>query len=306
MIKHKPVLLKESVDFLITSESGVYFDATLGFGGHSSEILNRLNENGKIIATDKDIEAFDFARKKFAEDKRIEVYNASFTEIKTIAKIEFIDKFDGILADLGVSSFQLDNPSSGFTYREDAPLDLRMDKSSPLTAKDILNTYDEKAIADILRNFGEEKAAKRIARKIVEKRKTESFETTTQLKEVVAEIIPPNYLKKSLSRVFQALRIEVNNELEELKQFITDAVDLLKPGGRIVILSYHSLEDKIVKEAFKYEALSCICPPEAPICTCDKESRLKILTKKPIQPSQEEVRENFRARSAKLRVAERK
>ena len=306
MTKHKPVLLKESVDYLITSKSGTYFDATLGFGGHSKEILNRLNKNARLIATDKDAEAFEFAREKFFADKRIEIYNASFTEIKTIARIEFIDKFDGILADLGVSSFQLDNPNSGFTYREKAPLDLRMDKNSNLTAKDILNNYDEEAIEEILRNYGEEKAARKIAKKIVALRKIEKFENTLQLRNAVAQIIPPNYLRKSLSRIFQALRIAVNNELDELKEFISDAVDLLKPGGRIVILSYHSLEDRIVKEAFKYEALPCICPPEAPICTCDKESRLKILTKKPVVPSEEEVKINFRARSAKLRAAERK
>ncbi len=306
MTKHKPVLLKESVDYLITSKSGTYFDATLGFGGHSKEILNRLNKNARLIATDKDAEAFEFAREKFFADKRIEIYNASFTEIKTIARIEFIDKFDGILADLGVSSFQLDNPNSGFTYREKAPLDLRMDKNSNLTAKDILNNYDKEAIEEILRNYGEEKAARKIAKKIVALRKIEKFENTLQLRNAVAQIIPPNYLRKSLSRIFQALRIAVNNELDELKEFISDAVDLLKPGGRIVILSYHSLEDRIVKEAFKYEALPCICPPEAPICTCDKESRLKILTKKPVVPSEEEVKINFRARSAKLRAAERK
>ncbi len=306
MTKHNPVLLKESVNFLITSESGVYFDATLGFGGHSSEILARLDEGGKVIATDKDLEAFEFAREKFADEKRIELYNASFTEIKTIAKIEFIDKFDGILADLGVSSFQLDNPASGFTYREEAPLDLRMDKNSELSAKDILNDFPEEELARIFREYGGEKAAKRIARKIVLRRKSEKFTTTTHLKNVVAEVIPPNFLNKSLSRVFQALRITVNNELEELKEFIKDAVDLLKPGGRIVVLSYHSLEDKIVKEAFKYEALSCICPPGTPVCVCDKESRLKILTKKPVVPSPEEIKKNFRARSAKMRVAERK
>ena len=306
MMLHKPVLLKESVDYLVTSGSGVYFDATLGFGGHSKEILKRLNAEAKLIATDKDVEAFDYARKEFENDERVEIYNASFTEIKTIAKIEFIDKFDGILADLGVSSYQLDNPASGFTYREEAPLDLRMDRNSALTASDILNTYDEKEIANILFRYGEEKASRKIAAQIIKFRQKEKFETTSQLRNAVAQVIPPNYLKKSLSRVFQALRIAVNNELDELKSFITDAVDLLKPGGRLVIISYHSLEDRIVKEAFKYEALSCICPPEAPVCTCDKESRLKILTKKPVAPSGEEIKENFRARSAKLRAAERK
>jgi 16S rRNA (cytosine1402-N4)-methyltransferase len=303
---HKPVFLKESVDFLITDVAGTYFDATLGFGGHSEEILKRLSAKGKLIATDKDDEAFKFAKKKFSEDFRFVPYKASFTEIKTIAKIEFIDKFDGILADLGVSSYQLDNPREGFTYRQDAPLDLRMDKASSLTAAEVLNTYEERKIADILYKFGEEKASRKIARAIVEKRKREKFENTSQLVEVVERIIPPRFLAKSLSRVFQALRIEVNNELEELKKFLVDAVDLLKPGGRIVVISYHSLEDRIVKEAFKYEALDCVCPPEAPVCVCDKESRLKILTKKPLIPSEEEIESNFRARSAKLRAAERK
>ncbi len=306
MMFHKPVFLKESVDFLITDVAGTYFDATLGFGGHSEEILKRLSAKGKLIATDKDDEAFKFAKKKFSEDFRFVPYKASFTEIKTIAKIEFIDKFDGILADLGVSSYQLDNPREGFTYRQDAPLDLRMDKASSLTAAEVLNTYEERKIADILYKFGEEKASRKIARAIVEKRKREKFENTSQLVEVVERIIPPRFLAKSLSRVFQALRIEVNNELEELKKFLVDAVDLLKPGGRIVVISYHSLEDRIVKEAFKYEALDCVCPPEAPVCVCDKESRLKILTKKPLIPSEEEIESNFRARSAKLRAAERK
>ena len=306
MMFHKPVFLKESVDFLITDVAGTYFDATLGFGGHSEEILKRLSAKGKLIATDKDDEAFKFAKKKFSEDFRFVPYKASFTEIKTIAKIEFIDKFDGILADLGVSSYQLDNPREGFTYRQDAPLDLRMDKASSLTAAEVLNTYEERKIADILYKFGEEKASRKIARAIVEKRKREKFENTSQLVEVVERIIPPRFLAKSLSRVFQALRIEVNNELEELKKFLVDAVDLLKPGGRIVVISYHSLEDRIVKEAFKYEALDCVCPPEAPVCVCDKESRLKILTKKPLIPSEEEIESNFRARSAKLRAAGRK
>ncbi len=305
MIIHEPVLLDESINLLVTNKSGIYFDATLGFGGHSTGILKKLNRHGRLIASDKDEEAFNYCKKKFAGEERFEPFLTSFTNIDKISKIMFIDKFDGILADLGVSSFQLDNADKGFTYREDAPLDLRMDRNSELKAADILNNYPEKEIARILFEYGEEKKSRKIASRICAKRLEKKIETTGELKRIIEELVPPNFLNKSLSRVFQALRIEVNNELEELKLFLKKAVDLLKPGGRIAVISFHSLEDRIVKEAFKYESLSCICPPEFPVCKCDKESRLKIITKKPIIPSKNEIDSNFRSRSAKLRVAER-
>lgn len=304
MIIHKPVLLKETIDLLVTDKSGAYFDATLGFGGHSTEILKKLNRHGRLIACDKDDGAYEYCKKKFASEERFEPFLTSFINIDKIAKIMFIDKFDGILADLGVSSYQLDNADKGFTYREDAPLDLRMDRNSELTAADILNNYDEKEIARILFEYGEEKKSRKIASIICRKRSEIKIETTGQLKKLIAEITPSNFLNKSLSRIFQALRIEVNNELEELKFFITKSVNLLKPGGRIAIISFHSLEDRIVKERFKHESLDCICPPEFPVCQCNKQSRLKILTKKPVVASKIEVDNNFRARSAKLRVAE--
>jgi 16S rRNA (cytosine1402-N4)-methyltransferase len=305
MIFHVPVLLKESIDFLVTDVQGKYFDGTAGFGGHSQEILNRLNERGKLVATDKDRSAFEYCKNRFDQEKKFSIYHTGFVNIDKISKIEFIDGFDGIFADLGVSSFQLDNIEAGFTFREDAILDLRMNKDEGIPASELLNSFSSEEIAKIFFEYGEEKNARQIARKIVEYREKGHIATTAQLKKIVENITPQRFLNKTLSRVFQALRIYVNNELDELKIFLNKAVDLLKPSGRIVVLSYHSLEDRIVKEKFKFENLSCICPPGTPICICGKERRLKILTRKPIQPSESEVEINRRARSAKLRAAER-
>ncbi len=302
---HTPVLLNESLEYLVTDKSGIYFDGTLGFGGHSEEILKLLDPGALLVATDIDIDAFNFSKKKFNEEKRMNIYNFNFSQIGIISKIESISGFTGIFVDLGVSSFQLDNPSSGFTYREKAKLDLRMDKKKAINAADIVNSFSEKDIANIIYEFGEEKNSRKIARKIVEKRIFQKIETTEDLKNIIAEITPERFLIKTLSRVFQALRIYVNDELGVLKTFLADSVSLLKKGGRMVVLSYHSLEDRIVKEAFKYETLDCICPKEFPVCQCEKERRLKILTKKPVLPSENEVGLNFRARSAKLRAAER-
>jgi len=300
---HTPVLLKESIEYLITKPSGVYFDATLGFGGHSEQILKRINEEGVLVATDVDKDSFTFSRKKFQGDKRARLYNFNFSMIDSISKIESVPFFDGIIADLGVSSFQLDNPSSGFTYRTETKLDLRMDRSRAISAADIVNSFSEEEIANIIYQFGEEKNSRKIARAIVNKRKIKKIETTSELREAIEEVTSLKYLSKTLSRVFQALRIFVNDELEILKSFLTKSVDLLKVNGRIVVISYHSLEDRIVKEHFKYETLDCICPKDYPVCKCDKEQRLKILTKKPVTPSEEEININTRARSAKLRAA---
>jgi 16S rRNA (cytosine1402-N4)-methyltransferase len=289
----------------MTDKSGVYFDATLGFGGHSEAILNSLNDSGKLISTDVDVDAFKFSKDKFNNEQRIRIFNFNFSQIDIIAKIESIKYFNGIFADLGVSSFQLDNPLSGFTYRNEAKLDLRMDKTKAITASDIINSFPEEELADIIYQFGEEKNSRQIARRIVDNRKIKKIETTTDLAEIIEAITPFRYRIKTLSRVFQALRIYVNDELEVLKSFLTKSIDLLSTGGRIVVLSYHSLEDRIVKEVFKYETLECICPKEYPVCQCNKERRLKILTKKPVVPSLIEVEDNFRSRSAKLRAAER-
>ncbi len=302
---HTPVLLTESLDFLISGNSGTYFDGTLGFGGHSFEILKRLNPDSLLVATDIDVDAFNFSKRKFSDDKRFKIYNFNFSQIDIIAKIESIMSFEGIFADLGVSSFQLDNPGSGFTYRSDAKLDLRMDKKKAISAQDVVNSFAEEDLIKIFFEFGEERNSKLIARKICERRKEKKIESTFDLSEIISSVTPYKFRIKTLSKIFQALRIYVNDELEVLKTFLNKSIDLLSVGGRIVILSYHSLEDRIVKDIFKYETIDCICPKNFPICKCGKVPRLKILTKKPVTPSDKEIKLNFRSRSAKLRAAER-
>ena len=301
---HKPVLLDESLEYLITNPDGVYFDGTVGFGGHSVEILKKLGNDGILIATDKDQDAYDHCKAKFADDERMRLFKTSYKDIYNISNIEFVEGFDGIFADLGVSSYQLDNVESGFTYREEAPLDMRMDKSQGISAIDVVNDFDEEEIADIIYKYGEERKSRQIAKKIVNKRLTEKIRTTSQLRSVVEELIPERFVIRTLSRVFQALRIYVNNEIDDLIEFLENATPLLNPGGRIVILTYHSLEDREVKEHFKYESIDCVCPPELPVCNCDKEKTLNIITRKPVLPSDEEIGQNSRARSAKLRAAE--
>jgi len=302
--QHVPVLLNESLDLLIKKKDGIYFEGTLGFGGHTGEILKRLDKNGLVISTDVDREAFEYCKKRFEKEKRVRLYNFNFSLIDVIAKIESLMLFDGVIADLGVSSYQLDNASAGFTYSSDSPLDLRMDKNLKTTAADIVNSFDEEELARIIYEYGEEKKSRKIARQIINSRKNGTIKTSFDLKKIIEEITPQRYLVKTLSRVFQALRIHINNELESLKQFLNNSMNVMKSGSRIVIISYHSLEDRIVKEFFKYEELDCICPKDSPVCTCDKESRLKILTRKPIVPSDNEIKINKRSRSAKLRAAE--
>lgn len=301
---HIPVLLKESLDYLITNKSGSYFEGTSGFGGHSEAILKQLNNKGLLISTDVDRDAFEYCKKKFKTENRICLYNFNFSLIDVIAKIESIMFFDGVTADLGVSSYQLDNSSAGFTYSQDATLDMRMDKNLKTTAADIINEYDEEGLAKIIYEFGEEKNSRKIARLIAKERQKKRITKSGELKSLLVQITPERFRIKTLSRVFQALRIQVNNELEYLRQFLSNSLKVLKPGGKLVIIAYHSLEDRIVKEFFKYEALDCICPKDAPVCTCDKESRVKIITKKPVIPTESEIKRNIRSRSAKLRVAE--
>ena len=302
---HTPVLLKESIDFLITKTSGIYFEGTLGFGGHTEEILNRLNNKGIIISTDVDVEAFKYCKEKFKDVNNVRLYNLNFSLVDVITKIESLEFFDGILVDLGVSSFQLDNAAAGFSYSTKTKLDLRLDKNLRKTAADFINTESEEKIANVVFEFGEERNSRKIARKILEARQLKKIETTDELKAIISSVTNPKYLTKTLSRVFQALRVFINDELDTLKIFLENSIPLLKKGGRLVVISYHSLEDRIVKEFFNNESRGCICPPEAPICTCGRVKRLKILTKKPVSPSESEIKNNKRARSAKLRVAER-
>lgn len=304
-IIHAPVLLKESIDLLITDKSGSYFDATLGFGGHSEAILQKLDSKGKLIATDVDENAFNYCKEKFKNDKRVSLYKFNFSMVDVIAKIESISGFDGIIADLGVSSFQLDDPQSGFTFRTETMLDLRMDKSRKQTAADVVNEFNEEELSLIFRDFGEERNHKKIARAIVNRRETKKIKTTTDLKQIISEFTPVNYLTKTLSRIFQALRIYVNDELNMLKEFLERSIDVIKPGGRLVIISYHSLEDRIVKDFFRNESVTSLTPKEDPFGLQKKSARLKIITRKPVLPTKEEVKINRRARSAKLRAAER-
>lgn len=302
--RHIPVLLNESLDYLITNKSGTYFEGTLGFGGHTNEILKQLNDDGLLVSTDVDKVAFDYCKKKFENEKRVCLYNFNFSLIDVIAKIESVMFFDGVIADLGVSSFQIDNSVAGFTYSSDATLDMRMDKNLKTTAADIVNNFDEEKLAKIIYEFGEEKNSRRIAKQIVKERRNRRIQKSGELKTLITKITPERFRVKTLSRVFQALRIQVNNELEHLKQFLKNSLEVLKPGGRLVVISYHSLEDRIVKEFFKYEAIDCICPKDTPVCNCKKESRVKIITKKPVTPTEKEVVRNDRSRSAKMRVAE--
>ncbi len=306
MIEHHiPVMLNESLDLLITDQSGVYFDATLGFGGHTTEMLKRLTNTGRIVAADVDTDAFEYSQKKFSKEDRVSIYNFNFSFIDVITKIESLKYFDGVIADLGVSSFQLDNPESGFTFRTEAPLDLRMDKTKEVSAADVINSYDEEDLADIFFNYGEEKNSRKIARSIVQKRLIKKIETTKDISEIISELVPENYLRKTLTRIFQALRICVNDELENLKLFLENSVKVLKKGGRIVVISYHSLEDRIVKDFFKSNTVVNLSPKEDPLGLIKKETSLKLINKKPIVPSESEIRGNYRARSAKLRAAER-
>jgi len=302
---HTPVMLKESLDLLINDRSGIYFDATLGFAGHTGEILRRLNTEGKLVASDVDKDAFEFCQKKFKDEVRLNLYNLNYSFIDVIAKIESIDFFDGVLADLGVSSFQLDEPSSGFTYRSDAKLDLRMDKTKNINAADIINTFTEEDLANIFYEFGEEKNSRKISRSIVNHRIGKKIETTGELVSIISELVPQPFQRKTLSRVFQALRIYVNDELENLKSFLFNSVNVLKKGGRIVVITYHSLEDRIVKDFFKAETIVNLSPKEDPLSIKKIDARLKLVNKKPITPTEDEITRNYRARSAKLRTAER-
>lgn len=302
---HTPVMLKESLDLLINDRSGIYFDATLGFAGHTGEILRRLNTEGKLVASDVDKDAFKFCQKKFKDEVRLNLYNLNYSFIDVIAKIESIDFFDGVLADLGVSSFQLDEPSSGFTYRSDAKLDLRMDKTKNINAADIINTFTEEDLANIFYEFGEEKNSRKISRSIVNHRIGKKIETTGELVSIISELVPQPFQRKTLSRVFQALRIYVNDELENLKSFLFNSVNVLKKGGRIVVITYHSLEDRIVKDFFKAETIVNLSPKEDPLGIKKIDARLKLVNKKPITPTEDEITRNYRARSAKLRTAER-
>lgn len=304
---HKSVLLKETIEGLNVREGKIYLDGTLGGAGHSYEILKKLHGSGLLIGIDQDQEALKAARERLSEFKNVEYFNLNYIDFEKALDELGIEKIDGVLLDIGVSSYQFDNPERGFSYRFDAPLDMRMDKSLEISAKDIVNTYSEDDITEIIREYGEEKWASRISKFIVQERENKKIDTTFELVEIIKNAIPAGARRNGphpAKRTFQALRIEVNKELDVLKNSIDKFVHRLNPGGRIAIITFHSLEDRIVKNSFKYLEKDCICPPTSPICTCNKKREIKIITRKPITASEEELKENNRSHSAKLRIAE--
>lgn len=300
---HKPVLLETAIEFLITDLDGIYFDGTLGGGGYSDLILKKISREGRLISTDLDDAAINFCKEKFKNENRINIVKDNFKNIKHILEALNIEKINGAVLDLGISSYQIDNPE-GFSYRFETDFDLRFDKTQGVPAYELLNKMEQKEIAEILWNYGEEKFAHKIAREIENHTKKKSIKTTKEIVEIVSKVTPRHKLNDTLSRIFQAFRIYINDELDNLKTFLHDSIDLVKSGGRIVIISYHSLEDRIVKEFFNLNSQECTCPPEYNRCLCGKKLRLKKLTKKVITPDDEELKINPRSRSAKLRAAE--
>lgn len=304
--KHEPVLLKETIESLNIRPEGIYVDGTLGGGGHSFRIVQKLS-TGKLVGIDQDSDALKAAgeRLKIFKDKA-EIIKGNFVNTPQLLKSIGIEKVDGILLDIGVSSYQVDNPERGFTYREDAPLDMRMDKDGALTAEDVVNTYSREDLAKIIRDYGEDNFANNIAKHIVNEREKQRISTTRQLADIVDAAIPAAKKGKgsAAKKTFQALRIEVNSELDVLENAIADLIDLLNPGGRLCIITFHSLEDRIVKQEFRKAENPCTCPPSFPQCVCGAVPKGRIITRKPIIPTDEEIERNKRASSAKLRVFE--
>lgn len=306
---HRSVLLEETVDGLNVKPDGIYVDGTLGGGGHAAEVCKRLGDKGSIIGIDQDAAAIEAAGDRLKDfGEKVTIVRSSYRDMKSQLQKLGIDKVDGIVLDLGVSSYQLDTAERGFSYRNDAPLDMRMDTRQKMTARDIVNDYTEMELYRVIRDYGEDKFAKSIARHIVEERGRFPIETTGRLSETVKRAIPMKYQKKSghpAKRTFQAIRIELNRELEVLQSSLDDMIGLLNPGGRLCIITFHSLEDRIVKSAFRRNENPCICPPDFPVCVCGNVSKGRIVTKKPILPDKEEQEENTRSKSAKLRIFER-
>lgn len=307
---HYSVLLNETIENLNIKPDGIYVDGTLGGGGHAYQVASRLSEKGRLIGIDQDADAIAAAGERLKEfGDKITIIRSNYANMKEELHRIGVEKVDGIVLDLGVSSFQLDTPERGFTYRdENAPLDMRMDDRQSLTAKDIVNGYSEMDLYRIIRDYGEDKFAKNIAKHIVQERAKKPIETTGELTEIIRASIPMKVQVTGghpAKRTFQAIRIELNKELEVLQNNLDDMIDLLNPGGRICIITFHSLEDRIVKTNFKRNENPCTCPSDFPVCVCGKKSKGKVATRKPILPSEEELEVNSRSKSAKLRVFER-
>ncbi len=298
---HIPVLLKECIEELKIKEDGIYVDGTMGGAGHSIEIVKRLSEKGLLIGIDRDEDAIKVAKDRLKTFRNVEYYNDNHDNIKTILNGR---KVDGILLDLGVSSYQIDDESRGFSYTKETNLDMRMDKTQSLTAEKVINTYSEDDLANIIFEYGEEKFARKIARNICEYRKEKDIKTTKQLVEIIEKSIPYKGDGHPAKRTFQAIRIEVNNEIKPLYNTITDSIECLKQGGRLCVITFHSLEDRAVKKAYADSIGKCTCPKDLPYCICGNKKMGEIITKKPIIPTKEEIEKNPRSKSAKLRVFE--
>lgn len=306
---HYPVLFRETIEGLAVSPDGIYVDGTLGRAGHSSAILQRLSPTGCLIGIDKDSDAIEAARKKFDGDTRVVLVRRDFREIPSILRELGISAVDGILLDLGVSSPQLDEAKRGFSYMADAPLDMRMDQSQVLDARQIINEYPGAELRRIFWDYGEEKYAPRIAARIIAEREKGPIETTLQLVEMIKNAMPAAALREKqhpAKRTFQAIRIAVNDELGAITAVLDDAIDCLKPQGRLAVITFHSLEDRIVKQAFRKAENPCTCPKSFPVCVCGKTPKVRVLTKRPITPGGIELEENPRSRSAKLRIVEKR
>ena len=303
---HIPVLYYETLDNLVINPDGVYIDCTLGGGSHSEGILERLSDKGLLISIDQDSNAIEYSKKRLEKfGPKWKVFKGNFENIDTIAYMAGVDKVDGILMDIGVSSKQLDDPERGFSYRYDVKLDMRMNIEQKISAYDVVNTYSEEQLSKIIFEYGEERYARKIAKLIVEERKSFPIEKTSDLIALIKRAYPERSSKHPAKKTFQAIRIEVNRELEVLENAISKAVELLKVGGRLAIITFHSLEDRIVKNKFKDLATACKCPKDIPICVCGGVKKFEIITKKPIIPINDEVKNNNRAHSSKLRILER-
>lgn len=303
---HVSVLLEETIRELDIKKDGTYVDGTLGGAGHASRVCEQLDENGRFIGIDQDEDAIKVSTDRLAKyGDRVTIVRDNYSNIQKILDELKIDKVDGIVLDLGVSSYQLDAADRGFTYREDVKLDMRMDRRKDLTAQDIINNYSEYDLYRIIRDYGEDKFAKNIAKHIVANRKIKPIETTFELNEIIKNAIPMKVRKKGghpSKKTYQAIRIELNKELEVLENTLSQMIDLLKPGGRICVITFHSLEDRIVKSIFRNNENPCTCPPSFPVCMCGAKSKGKVVTRKPILPSEDELEHNSRSKSAKLRV----
>ncbi|MBS6396638.1 MAG: 16S rRNA (cytosine(1402)-N(4))-methyltransferase RsmH [Clostridiales bacterium] len=307
--KHYSVMLEETIEQLHIRPDGIYVDGTLGGGGHASEVCKRLTENGRFFGIDQDEAAIQAAGRRLAEyGEKVTIIRSNYCRMREELKNRGVDRVDGIVLDLGVSSYQLDEADRGFTYREDAALDMRMDQRQEKTAKDIVNGYSEMDLYRVIRDYGEDKFAKNIAKHIVQARERKPIETTGELVEIIKAAIPMKIRMQKghpAKQTFQAIRIELNQELEVLRSSLDDMIDMLNPGGRICIITFHSLEDRIVKTIFRKNENPCTCPSHFPVCVCGKVSKGKVVTRKPILPAEQELEENSRSKSAKLRVFER-